>query len=282
MNDNKKQDGIVKIIIGMMLIFGVKTLRYYMCKSSEYTGTNIQLDEILSVIDSLSVIIKYIGIFVIIIGVYTLALNIINPYIPSYEAYNHLEKTLVFFILDGKKKKNIYVKLGNLSENAINILRKKTEKPLETLYDIANNGKRAKEEYRNCEVYITSLAEDLQNAVNQCKNELMEQKLLDKLYIIENAIKKITVRVHKANTADKDEERILKDLELESFEPFAVTDNMNKLEDDYIENTSKYDNLTSVKTETISEIKEDKLDSYTLTNEIHTFGIDDYDSIWNN
>lgn len=125
MNDNKKQDGIVKIIIGMMLIFGVKTLRYYMCKSSEYTGTNIQLDEILSVIDSLSVIIKYIGIFVIIIGVYTLALNIINPYIPSYEAYNHLEKTLVFFILDGKKKKNIYVKLGNLSENAINILRKK-------------------------------------------------------------------------------------------------------------------------------------------------------------
>lgn len=131
-------------------------------------------------------------------------------------------------------------------------------------------------------MYITSLAEDLQNAVNQCKNELMEQKLLDKLYIIENAIKKITVRVHKANTADKDEERILKDLELESFEPFAVTDNMNKLEDDYIENTSKYDNLTSVKTETISEIKEDKLDSYTLTNEIHTFGIDDYDSIWNN
>lgn len=282
MSENRKFNGILAILIGLTLVSFLSLFREVIEDMTINTNYNVVT---LNIINMMGPIFRIIGVIEIMIGIFNLVISIVNPYGYSYEPYNHSENALVFWILNGKKKKDIYVKLDNLSDSTVKVLREKIERPLKNLYDVANNGKRAKEEYKNCEIYITSLAEDLKQAIDQCENELMEQKLLDKLYIIEDAIKNIRDRVNEAIATDKDEEKFLKELKLESFEPFTITENINKLEDDYVENESKYDNFTSAKTtEGMSfETKKDILDSFKTTNEIYTTEqkCDYGSSIWN-
>lgn len=218
----------------MMLIFGMFSISmpliydYTLCEIS--TGLVGE-----SFVTTLGQFIKYICQFVgnlfLIVGMVCFLIGFANPYCKSsYETYDSYSQTLMFWVLEGRRAKSIDVKLGNLSKDTIKVLRDKIETPLKTLYEATNKGKRAKEEYRNCGIYITSLAEDLNKAISQCENELMEQKLLEKLYIIQDAIKNITEKVNDAIRTDKDEERYLKELQLESFEPFTITENINKLE----------------------------------------------------
>ena len=183
------------------------------------------------IIESMGTIIKIIGFTMILKGMVRLATGMLYGPLEfaSLDYYDSSTKTLRFWIIGKREFENIDVKLANLSDSTIEILRTKIETPLKELYEAASKGKRAKAEYRNCSVYIESVADDLNKAISQCENELMEEKLIDKLYIVENSIINIKDRINAAITADKDEERYLKELQLESYEPFTLTDNMNKL-----------------------------------------------------
>lgn len=200
--------------------------------SNGETGSVPELmSSMISMINGLGTIIQFIGISMVAFGIISLATGMANrsPGFDSLNYYDSSTKTLVFWVLEKRKFKNIDVKLGSLSDKTIEVLRSKIETPLKELYEAASKGKRAKAEYRNCSVYISSLADDLNKAISQCENELMEEKLIDKLYIIENTITNIKDKINDAITADKDEERYLKELQLESYEPFTMTDSMNKL-----------------------------------------------------
>lgn len=199
--------------------------------SEQMSVLSAETEAINALIHSMASIIQLSGAVFLIYGATTLVMAIArdDSYGFSFSTYDSYSNTLNFWVLEKRNFKSIDVKLDGLSENTISILRNKIETPLKELYEAASKGKRAKDEYRNCSVYISSLAEDLNKAISQCENELMEQKLIDKLYIIEDAITNIKDRINDAIVADKDEERKLKELQLKSYEPFTLTDCMNKL-----------------------------------------------------
>lgn len=200
-------------------------------ESVENSPMQEMMEGMLPLIDGMGFGIRVLGASMIVYGLmkFVTGVKYGSSGFDSLNYYDSSTKTLVFWVLEKRKFKNIDVKLGSLSDKTIEVLRSKIETPLKELYEAASKGKRAKAEYRNCSVYISSLADDLNKAISQCENELMEEKLIDKLYIIENTITNIKDKINDAITADKDEERYLKELQLESYEPFTLTDNMNKL-----------------------------------------------------
>lgn len=226
--------GLHNIVTGVLFCGAPALVKYFVTTpiSNGETGSVPELmSSMISMINGLGTIIQFIGISMVAFGIISLATGMAHssPGFDSLNYYDSSTKTLVFWVLEKRKFKNIDVKLGSLSDKTIEVLRSKIETPLKELYEAASKGKRAKAEYRNCSVYISSLADDLNKAISQCENELMEEKLIDKLYIIENTITNIKDKINDAITADKDEERYLKELQLESYEPFTLTDNMNKL-----------------------------------------------------
>lgn len=226
--------GLFNIVTGL-LFCGLPLLVDYCITNQTYSDEAGGMQEVmklmLNLLDSMGIIVRIVGIAMVSLG-FTRFITGMKYSSSSFDSLNYYDsstKTLVFWVLEKRKFKNIDVKLGSLSDKTIEVLRSKIETPLKELYEAASKGKRAKAEYRNCSVYISSLADDLNKAISQCENELMEEKLIDKLYIIENTITNIKDKINDAITADKDEERYLKELQLESYEPFTLTDNMNKL-----------------------------------------------------
>lgn len=222
-NSDKIIRGITLIIAGILL-----TAFPSMIKSlgtTENTEINMLLEQIYFFS---KVVVKSFGFICVMSGVISTVKGVVEEAV-GISAYDNQTNTLIFRILDGKKSKTISVGIGKLSSDTRLILRKRIETPLQKLYEVAYKGKRAKEEYRMCKEYIIYIAQDLDNAIKQCENELMEKKIIEKLYIIENAIENITDKVANAILTDKDEERFLKELQVETFEPFSLTDNMNKL-----------------------------------------------------
>lgn len=192
--------------------------------------TNTEVSKFSEQLIYISGYIKYFGIGCTILGMLIMTLMVIRiAGAGNILAFDDKTNTLIFRILDGKKSKKISVSVDKLSSDTKLMLRKKIETPLQKLYEVAYNGKRAKEEYGLCKDYITFIAQDLDNAIKQCENELMEQKIIERLPIIESAINNITDKVADGVLTDKDEKRFLKELQAESYEPFSLTDNMNKL-----------------------------------------------------
>lgn len=225
-NDDKIIRGITLIISGIMLMAFPSMIKSL--GSTKNTEINILLEQIFF----LCKIVKYFGCFCVISGFTCTVIGVVGGVvgITDISAYDNQTNTLIFRILDGKKTKTISVGIDKLSSDTRCILRKRIETPLQKLYEVAYKGKRAKEEYRMCKDYIIYIAQDLDNAIKQCENELMEKKIIEKLYIMERAIENITKKVTDAALTDKDEKRILKELQVETFEPFSLTDNMNKLQ----------------------------------------------------
>lgn len=299
MYESRFASGFHSILMGLMLILFPTLVPYLLSTVDTNSGTNnealktldtyesdgisVELivkgnevnstsDILMSVLDGVGTMARIAGVFLIIYGVSNVVLGYRDEYSYSpLSVYDSCANSLVFWVLEigDKKFKNIDVQLENLSKSTIQILRDKIETPLKSLYETASRSKRAKEEYRKCSVYITTLAEDLNKAISQCENDLMEKKLIEKLYIIENTIEIVKEKVNAAIQTDRDEERYLKELKVESFEPFTTTECINQLEENYnisnpnsittnMENTSSEEKIN----EFLLDMKDDGFDEY--------------------
>ena len=285
MYESRFASGFHSILMGLMLILfptlvpyllstvdtnneALKTLDTYesngisaelIVKGNEVNSAS---DILMSVLDGVGTMTRIVGIFLIIYGASNVVLGYRDDYSYSpLSVYNSCANSLVFWVLEigDKKFKNIDVKLENLSKSTIQILRNKIETPLKSLYETASKSKRAKEEYSKCSVYITTLAEDLNKAISQCENDLMEKKLIEKLYIIENTIEIVKDKVNAAIQTDRDEERYLKELKVESFEPFTTTECINQLEENY-----NISNPNSIITNSENTSSEEKINEFLL------------------
>ncbi len=188
---------------------------------------------ITNILDIVFVISIFIGVMTI-LGVFCeLIIYLYRKELISLDALHHAHdiegNSIIFWIHNGKLYERKVVSHKKLSNTTRTVIVKKIEEPLWDIYKIALSGKRARSAYNACSVYINSIADDLDKAIQQCSNEQMEEKLISKLYILEDMLEYIKSEVTNAAQTEEEERQFYNVLNVQEFNPFTVTENLNKL-----------------------------------------------------
>lgn len=136
---------------------------------------------------------------------------------------------MIFYAYSKFKYKRIKININNLSKITALELRERIQYPLLNLYVEAKYNKAAEKVFKANSAYILTIAEDLRKAISQCDTEKMEMILCSRLHILCKTIKSIDDDMEEAQQLEEYEENAFNDLKAQSYEPFTLTDNINKL-----------------------------------------------------
>lgn len=138
-----------------------------------------------------------------------------------------VEKKILWF--NKGKYESINIDLSAFSQELRDTLVDRVQLPLNDMYNISTDSKRAEEIYKLTSPYLKTVMDDLSLALSECKNEEMEHILIDRLVVVEQFIKGLKEDIDNAVKTDKDELEIRKSLELKEYSPLGLTEQLNKL-----------------------------------------------------
>ncbi|MBQ8166883.1 MAG: hypothetical protein IJZ96_07590 [Lachnospiraceae bacterium] len=142
---------------------------------------------------------------------------------------NNVDDYLIFYIFSRNRFKRVCINISKLSKVTCMQLKEVIQIPLLNIYAEAKYNKEAKKAFKANSIYLITIAEDLKKAIAQCDTEKMEMIMCSRLHILGNSIAEIKESVDEAVQNKEYQEKVLDDLKAESYEPFTMTDSMNKL-----------------------------------------------------
>lgn len=173
------------------------------------------------------------GVFTIIGVFFELLFYVYRKEWDSLNALKHASdiegNSIIFWVHYGKLYERKAVSLNKLSSKTRETILNKIKEPLWEIYKLAEQGKRTRSAYNACSEYINSIADDLDNAIQQCDNEQMEDKLISKLYILEDMLAYIKSKVVDAAEMEEEERQFYNKLSTQEYNPFTITENLSKL-----------------------------------------------------
>ena len=142
---------------------------------------------------------------------------------------NNVDDYLIFYIFSRNRFKRVCINISKLSKVTCMQLKEVIQIPLLNIYAEAKYNKEAKKAFKANSIYLITIAEDLKKAIAQCDTEKMEMIMCSRLHILSNTIMEIKESVDEAVQNKEYQKKVLDDLKAESYEPFTLTDSMNKL-----------------------------------------------------
>lgn len=103
------------------------------------------------------------------------------------------------------------------------------QKELDELYATAKSTKRSLSTYNTYSTYIETLIEELKKGIKECENPIMEAKFIARLDNVHTCIKTLRSRVDSDVQFEVDKQKYEDELKAESYEPFSVLEQLNKL-----------------------------------------------------
>ena len=142
---------------------------------------------------------------------------------------NNVDDYLIIYIISRNRFKRVYINISKLSKVTCMQLKEVIQIPLLNIYAEAKYNKEAKKAFKANSIYLITIADDLKKAIAQCDTEKMEMIMCSRLHILSNTIMEIKESVDEAVQNKEYQKKVLDDLKAESYEPFTLTDSMNKL-----------------------------------------------------
>lgn len=103
------------------------------------------------------------------------------------------------------------------------------QKELDELYATAKSTKRSLSTYNTYSTYIETLIEELRKGIKECENPTMEAKFIARLGNVHTCIKTLRSHVDSDIQFEVDKQKYEDELKAESYEPFSVLEQLNKL-----------------------------------------------------
>lgn len=146
----------------------------------------------------------------------------------SYEDSNYITIIQPIPIRGRYKYQSICISTDSLSKQGQTEMLY-VQKELDELYVTAKSTKRSLSTYNTYSTYIETLIEELRKGIKECENPTMEAKFIARLDNVHTCIKTLKSHVDSDIQFEVDKQKYEDELKAESYEPFSVLEQLNKL-----------------------------------------------------
>lgn len=146
----------------------------------------------------------------------------------SYEESHYITIIQPVPIRGRYKYQPVHISTNSLSEQGQTEMLY-VQKELDELYATAKSTKRSLNTYNTYSTYIETLIEELNKGIKECENPTMEAKFIARLDNVHTCIKTLKSHVDSDIQFEVDRQKYEDELKAESYEPFSVLEQLNKL-----------------------------------------------------